>query len=197
MEFTRSGANNNHVPSKWTREESDKSIENFILETDQAFSVVDNQSFRCMLMVLRSVDAKERDYPHRTKMTQNINLRAEKYVEELKHILNTTPGCISFTFNGWTSRTLIPIIGVTLHHIDADWNLCTNIISFAELQGSHGGDNIGQCLYDIFKTKYGIKDKVMNISSDNVTVNYKAMRALSRLLRIYGINFDAKEQRSQ
>ena len=148
-------------------------------------------------MVQRGIEAKDRDYPHRTKVTQNINSRAEKYVEELKGMLKAAPGRISFTFDGWTSSTLIPIIGVTSHYIDTDWTLRTHVISFAELQGSHSGDNIGQCLYEIIKIKYGIEEKIMNISSDNVTVNDKAMRALSRLLRIDGISFDAKDQRSQ
>ena len=197
LEFARSTANKNHVPLKWTREESDLTIENFILLTDQAFSVVDNASFRRMLMVQRGADAKEKDYPHRTKLMQNINQCAEKYVEELKSTLKDTPGRISFTFDGWTSSTLIPIIGITAHYIDNDWTLRTNVISFAELQGSHSGDNIGQCLYDVVKTKYGIEDKLMNISSDNVTINDRAMRALSSLLREDGISFDAKDRRSQ
>lgn len=50
-------------------------------------------------------------------------------------------------------------LAVTIHWIDKDWCLRGEILSFAEIEGSHSGENMSEILYDVFKD-YGILDKV-------------------------------------
>jgi hypothetical protein len=50
-------------------------------------------------------------------------------------------------------------LAVTSHWISQDWKLCSELLSFKELEGSHSGENIGMELYKVLD-KFGIKDKV-------------------------------------
>jgi len=40
-----------------------------------------------------------------------------------------------------------------------EWHLCSELLSFLELEGSHSGENIREELYNIMG-KLGIRDKV-------------------------------------
>lgn len=106
-------------------------------------------------------------------------------------------------------------LAVTVHYIDSEWKLQAELLTFDELSGSHTGENTGQVLYNILNAT-GIKDKVslnlvsfifyaniyytsqvLNATSDNVTINDKAMRVLAEKLGKDGVKFNAKDQRSQ
>lgn len=72
--------------------------------------------------------------------------------------------CISFTFDGWTSTTMTAFVAVTTHYITADWTLHRDLVSFAELDVSHSGENYGVHLYNILK-EYQITAKVGDLYS--------------------------------
>ena len=73
--------------------------------------------------------------------------------------MQVTPGQLSFTFDAWTSATMTPFIGVTVHFIDKTWNLRSHLLSFDTLPGSHTSENQAAHLLNIF-ADYDVKDKV-------------------------------------
>lgn len=103
-------------------------------------------------------------------------------------------------------------IAVSVHYINEDWVLVSELLSFAELPGSHSGPNMAAHLFKIIK-KMSTLEKVLilhvcglpishfliyklgHITSDNATVNDTAMRALSALCKQEGIDWDADEHR--
>jgi len=107
-------------------------------------------------------------------------------------------------------------LSVTAHYITDDWELKSHVISFKEIQGTHSGENLALDLLEVVKL-YGIAKKVCLLSllgliltayvfsiklgwltSDNVTVNDKAIRCLGDLLvELDVFNFDAKERRAR
>jgi hypothetical protein len=66
---------------------------------------------------------------------------------------------VSLTFDAWTSKIMTSYLAVTGHWITQDWHLRSELLSFAELEGSHSGENIGEELYAILG-KFSISDKV-------------------------------------
>ena len=49
-------------------------------------------------------------------------------------------------FDAWTSATMRGFLGITCHFLDSGWNICSNLMSFSELDGPHTGENIGGML---------------------------------------------------
>jgi len=50
-------------------------------------------------------------------------------------------------------------LGVTAHWLTQDWRLCSELLSFSEIEGSHSSENLGEELYNVLK-KFKISDKV-------------------------------------
>jgi len=50
-------------------------------------------------------------------------------------------------------------LGVTAHWLTQDWQLCSELLSFSEIEGSHSSENLGEELYNVLK-KFKISDKV-------------------------------------
>ncbi|CAN0591401.1 unnamed protein product, partial [Laminaria digitata] len=46
---------------------------------------------------------------------------------------------VSLTCDGWTSGNEIPMMAVTAHWINEDWELKSACLSMSELTGSHTG----------------------------------------------------------
>jgi len=51
-------------------------------------------------------------------------------------------------------------LGVTVHWLTQDWQLCSELLSFLEIEGSHSGENLGEELYNVLK-KFQISNKVV------------------------------------
>jgi hypothetical protein len=74
-------------------------------------------------------------------------------------ISQKSPGRVSLTFDGWTSKIMTAYLAVMAHWLTEDWQLRSELLAFSELGGSHSGENIGQELYNV-AYKYDIEDKV-------------------------------------
>jgi hypothetical protein len=87
-------------------------------------------------------------------------------------------------------------LGIMAHWITADWELRSELLGFSELEGSHSGENIGHELHDLLQ-KFRTRDKVQNITADNVSMNDKAVHIVGEELSSEGHAFVTNEQRSQ
>ena len=120
--------------------------------------------------------ARPKDIPGRTTMMTLVKERARVIEEELAKHLKVSAGCysnmmlliyvsqdvpgrVSLTFDSWTSAIMTTYIAVMVHYIDEQWQLVTELLSFAELPGSHSGENMGTHLFNILKD-FDIIDKV-------------------------------------
>lgn len=84
---------------------------------------------------------------------------------EISFLITSTqnaPGKISLTFDGWSDAILRAYIAVTIHYVDENWALISDLLSFAELPGSHSGEHMAEHLYDVLGSVGGTK-KVRNV----------------------------------
>lgn len=69
------------------------------------------------------------------------------------------------TFDSWTSLGGDPFLSITGHYIGAPkenphlWELKTEQLAFAPIEGNHSGQNIGRILLEAIEA-YGLADKV-------------------------------------
>ena len=61
----------------------------------------------------------EKDIPHRTKIHEEILLRARGAEVRVREALANVKGKVSFTFDTWTSDAQDPYLSVTGHYITA------------------------------------------------------------------------------
>jgi hypothetical protein len=139
--------------------------------------VIDHPSLRDLLDYQRGSKHRTSDAPHVTKLTDTIKDRAVKIKEILDRALlvrrrslsyicqanhnsiQNAPGKVSLTFDGWTSEIMTAYLGVTGHFLTAEWELCSVLLAFMELQGRHTAENTADALYTVIKD-FGIEGKV-------------------------------------
>ncbi|TYJ51505.1 hypothetical protein B9479_007923, partial [Cryptococcus floricola] len=167
-------------------------LQEFVVQTDQPFSIVDNVEFRSLLdMALRSRNIKGSDVPHGTAFRKGLLIQTETIKQELKERLLASSARKSLTFDGWTSGNMTSYIAVTVHWVDAHWNMTSDLLDFVQLHG-HSGANLADVIYKSIK-EYGIENQTMLIpftppqlfllTSDNASVNDRAVKDLCRMLR--------------
>ncbi|KAF4609402.1 hypothetical protein D9613_012987 [Agrocybe pediades] len=89
---------------------------------------------------------KESDIPHRTKLREEIVEKAKVAIDRLKEHFKSIPGCVSITFDAWTSKSYDPFLAITAHYVDSpkdapqDWELASlKVLAFEQLNGRHTG----------------------------------------------------------
>lgn len=166
-----------------------------IVEEDEAFQLVDKGAFRRLLMYTRP-SLSERDIPHRTKVQQEILLRARGAEVKVSEALANIKGKVSFTFDTWTSDAQDPYLSVTGHYITApedrpqDWELKSEQLAFTHFEGNHSGVNMVNVLIRTID-RYNLRNKVGWFTADNASNNGVALRELKLLL--VDPLFDAKQ----
>jgi len=161
----------------------------------QPFRIVDKEKFQVLLKYQRPA-TKDSDIPHRTKLREEIMLKANEAIERLKkHFkvsllllvsllwltewLQTILGKISITFDAWTSKSYDPYLAITAHYIDSqkgdpyEWQLKSKILGFEELLGRHSGENMATTISNVLDTY----DMVNNYSASNAMANSFAIVA--------------------
>lgn len=67
----------------------------------------------------------------------------------------------SFTIDTWTSKNTLPFMGISLHWINEDWELCNSILDFCLLSGPHSGENLANKFLEVLK-EFNISKKVIS-----------------------------------
>lgn len=79
-------------------------------------------------------------------------------------------GKLSFTTDIWTSPSSVPFICVTVHYIDAEWNLKHFVLAFRHIPGKHTGVRISTVFCDILK-EYDVLERTLCVTLDNASNN--------------------------
>jgi hypothetical protein len=84
--------------------------------------------------------------------------------------LSNQKGKLSFTTDVWTSPSSVPFVCVTVHYLNDDWELCSRVMPFRYLPGSHTGLKIGALFEDILK-EFDVLDRTLCVTVDNASNN--------------------------
>jgi len=128
-----------------------------------------------------TVGLRDADIPHRSKALTLIKKEYDSKCQSLKNNLKVSLLCyaipdtktycnyqdalgrISLTSDLWSDLNQRSFMAVTAHWMargsSNQLDLCSALIAFREVDGSHTGDNLGQILFDIIQD-IGIVHKV-------------------------------------
>jgi hypothetical protein len=151
------------------------------------FSTIENPYFRLAFQMLRH-DIK---IPSATTLTR---LLAKEYTMVLTCIRNILPGDskISLAMDGWTSVNKRAIISIIASWINHNLVLETLQLSFEECKGSHDGNALGAHLLDVLRRFDLDTGRLLGVTTDNASSNYKMAKALEEELTKAGTRWDSK-----
>ena len=104
--------------------------------------------------------------------------------------LKTSRGKIHVTFDGWTSRNQLSLLGINCFFVDQQWRYRRLLLALPAVSGRHTGDNLANEVADVLAEWDIGSDCLGYIVLDNASNNDTAMRALGK-----EFGFDPEERR--
>ena len=77
---------------------------------------------------------------------------------------------LNLTLDGWSSPNGIPVLAVTGHWIDSNWQMRKWVVDVVEIPGSHTGKKLAELVLGILKD-FGLTTKIFCITGDNASSN--------------------------
>lgn len=142
----------------------DKLLVEFIILTDQPFTIVEETAFRKLFSTLPvqiiGADAAK----------NKANKMYGEKLQQMKDRLKKVEGKFSIILDIWTSVNQYAFHGIIVQWIDKDWELQELILTLDILEGSHTGVKLAQTLANILD-EFGILHRIAAMTTDNAS-NY-------------------------
>jgi hypothetical protein len=134
---------------------------------DQPFSETQQKAFK---EIIDSLNPTAKTISDKT-VRADIMADFEKKFEEMKSTIESIPGKISITMDGWTSKNSLPFLAIRGHWLDNEWNYHSKLLDFSYVHGKHDGKNHSEILTDCL-SRFGIPfKKILGITLDNAGNN--------------------------
>nr|XP_054592988.1 E3 SUMO-protein ligase ZBED1-like [Nothobranchius furzeri] len=143
--------------------EIDRVIATFIAVDMRPFSVVDNIGFREMLRVLEP----RYNLPSRTYFTETaVPALYNETKAKLETAVSAAPA-VALTSDGWTSRATQSFLTVTVHYIDAEWQMKSSVLQ-TRLIESHATNDLAKALSEAVEDWKLVRAKgTIPVTTDN------------------------------
>lgn len=152
----------------------DHAVINFVVQSLQPFSVVDQPSFQDLLKNLKP----NASMMSRTTLRRRIDDAALKMKRNIKEAMSTVD-VIATTTDCWSTRRR-GFLGVTAHWLDpSTLERCSVALACRQLKGSHTFDVLGNSLNEIH-TEFGIQHKIVRTTTDSGSNFVKAFRVYGK-----------------
>ncbi|CAI5498623.1 unnamed protein product [Closterium sp. Naga37s-1] len=169
-----------YFPERFDKDVLQQAMVEWVVATDQAFSVVEHPTFHRMMMAANPACAEEKVIPSRSTLACQIlrlaDLAQTKLNEEL---LADGSGAVALTHDIWTGENHWSYMAVTGHSISKDCELRRVTLKFRALPGEHTSKKIVQVLEDVVK-EWDLEGQCSVVTSDNASSNVVAMEYLCR-----------------
>ncbi|KAL4562647.1 hypothetical protein LXL04_026675 [Taraxacum kok-saghyz] len=163
-------------PDKYDNNKMREAIANWVMGTEQPFSVVDDDLYLHMMKTATPFFEKV----CRNTIKGDCFTIYEHEKKKLKALLKTVSK-ISLTTDCWKStHQKIEYMVITRHFIDQNWRLQKRVLSFVHVPPPRTGLDMADAIYKCLK-EWEIEDKIFTISVDNAAYNDKALKRLKEI----------------
>ncbi len=149
----------------------------WIISDNVAFNQLESEKFRSLLVYLNP-RCKE-SIPHGQTARRTIGSSFDKVLGVVTEQLSNAVTKINFSFDLWTSKTNLAILGVCAHYINSIGKPVTSLLALPRQQGAHTGVNISDALGSI-TAQYNLTDKIGYFTTDNASSNDTCLQQLAK-----------------
>lgn len=174
-------------------EEFQTKLVKFIVNTDQPFSLVEDEDFKDIIHYITNQEY-ELKLPKRRAIRTLIHEAYTKEFEKIKTQLLENDSKISFSVDCWSSSNGYAFQGVVAHWITDDWQLQTVVLDLSIIEGSHSGANLAESFGNVL-TRFEIWSKLLAVTSDNASNMTTFLKKLETLASDNGGAFRFKDFR--
>lgn len=154
-------------------------VGNFLVSCGVNYSSLEDQTFVALLEACNPAAKKLIAKPE--AMREHILNQLQTAKATLALRFAGTDAFINLTCDAWTSPAGHPMLELVAHWIDNDWSLRSLLIAFVRLDGPHNETNVVEAVHRTLLA-YGIQDKIMCITADNISEAALSGGALNKLV---------------
>lgn len=115
--------------------------------------------------------------PHPTTVSRTIGFLYDKALGTVTEVLRSAITKINFSFDMWTSKNKLALLGIVAHFIDQEGKPITTLLALPRQHGRHTGLNISETIAEIL-TEFDVQDKLGYFITDNAYNNGSCLETL-------------------
>lgn len=177
---------------KFSPDDFKMKILKFIVNTDQSFSLVEDEDFKELIRYIANPENAVQ-IPNRKAIRVAIQEAYNAQLDTIKTTLSSESK-VSFSVDCWTSRNGHAFQGVVAHWITKDWELKAIVLDLSIIEGSHSGANLAESFGNVL-TRFGLWNKLFAVTSDNASNMTTFLKTLESIARENGGQFKFKDYR--
>ena len=134
----------------------------WIIAGNIAFRKTQSSEFAALLQYLNP----RCKLPHPTTVSRTLAQLYDKALGTITEVLQSAITKINFSFDLWTSKNKLALLGLVAHFIDHNGNAITTLLALPRQRGRHTGLNICETIAQIF-AEFNVQDKLGYFVTDN------------------------------
>ena len=117
--------------------------------------------------MISTFDPRYRFHNRHTIKDKIIGLYKEKK-EQVKLIMSNIPGKAAFTSDMWTASNGTAFLSLTIHYIDASWELKSFLLDIIPMSVRHSGANMADAIMAVLY-EFDLVEKTLALTTDNAS----------------------------
>jgi hypothetical protein len=158
-----------------------------IITGDLPFRLVDSPALRWLF---RHLNPRVK-VPSANTIRSDIDQHFKKEKARVCGVLRNVPGRLSFTVDAWVSPNAHAFLGITVHWVDAEWQLRHMLLDIPAIDGPHDGGNLCRTFVEACHG-FRVMSKLLAVTSDNASNNDTFLANLEMVCEPQSIPFSRR-----
>ena len=158
----------------------------WIINNNVPFEQIESESLRQMFCTLQPRCQKH--IPSADTVNRTITALYDKAIGTVTESLQSAITKINFSFDLWTSKNQLALLGLCAHFINNDGKPITTLLALPKQAGKHSGFNMAETVNAIIAS-YSLQDKVGYFTTDNASANKTCLELIAKE---HGFDYDKR-----
>ncbi|KAJ6440216.1 Cuticle-degrading protease [Purpureocillium lavendulum] len=145
------------------------------------FHKLESPYFRDLMAYANSAIVDSGSVPTHSTIRDWIVRSFNRHKGVVTELLRRSLSRINVSFDAWSSRKFMSLLGLTVHFLDDEGNFRTFLLGLPRIEGRHCGENLADRVSEILH-EYGLEDRVGYFVTDNAESNDTCLEDLGREL---------------
>jgi hypothetical protein len=166
--YNEATAVDNTLAASFDNSDFKAALYNWIITNNISFYHLESPALRGLLTYLEPRASKH--IPGADTVSRTIALLYDKAIGTVTESLRSAITKINFSFDLWTSKNKLALLGLCAHFINSDGEPITTLLALPRQKGRHSGFNIAETVNEIIAS-YGLQQRLGYFTTDNASSN--------------------------
>ena len=168
---------NNTLAAAFDKDQFKAYLYDHIIANNVSFEQLESPAFKRLVDYLNP--RAKRHIPSAVTASRTVAICYDKALGVVTESLHSAITKINLSFDLWTSKNKLALLGLCASFIDNDGNSVTSLLALPRQKGRHTGYNVAETVSDII-AQYGLQNKLGYFTTDNASANEKTLDYIAK-----------------